>query len=96
MALFVVTQRHSPERCPASDPKRSAFLHRRLSKEGAKAHGVTVHGEALIDGLHILHMILEADDRGQVEKFMAPFAQGGSVAVLPASSCEDVLSRESC
>ncbi len=96
MALFVVTQRHTPERCPASDPKRSAYLLRRLSKEGAKAHGVTVHGEALIDGLHILHMILEADDRGQVERFMAPFAQGGSVAVLPASSCVDAVTRESC
>jgi hypothetical protein len=40
-----------------------------------------------------LYLIVEADRRGRVEGFMAPFAQAGTVGVLPASSCEAVIGR---
>ncbi len=96
MALFIVTHRHEEERCPAADPSKGSYLLQRLSKEGANQFGITVHAEAMADGQHTLHMILEANDRQQVEKFMAPFAQGGSVAVEPASHCEDVIARARC
>ncbi len=96
MALFVVTHRHPPERCPAGDPGKGAMLLRRLSKEGAEHYGVTVRAEAMVDGLHTLTMILEASDRDKVQQFMAPFAQGGSVSVQPASFCKEVVTRGGC
>ena len=51
MALFVVTHRHEQERCPAGDPAKGSMLLRRLSEEGAERFGVTIHAEAMIDGL---------------------------------------------
>ncbi len=96
MALFVVTHRHEQERCPAGDPAKGPMLLRRLSKEGADKCGVTIHAEAMIDGMHTLTMIVEAVDMPCVQDFMAPFAQGGSVAVQPASHCETVVARGAC
>ena len=96
MALFVVTHRHSPERCPAGDPLKGPMLLKRLDKENAAMFGITIHAEAMVDGQHTLHVILEAGDREQVQKFMAPFAQGGSVSVLPASPCEHIIARGKC
>lgn len=96
MSLFVVTHRHDPERCPAGDPNKSHYLLDRLSEECTSSFGITLHAEAIADGLHTLHMILEASDREQVEKFIAPFAQGGSVSVLPATRCEAVVQRGRC
>ena len=71
MALFIVTHRHPPERCPAVDKAKGPMLLRRLSKDGAKTYGVTVLAEAMADGQHTLNMILEAGDRGAIEVFMA-------------------------
>ena len=96
MALFIVTHRHPPERCPAVDKAKGPMLLRRLSKDGAKTYGVTVLAEAMADGQHTLNMILEAGDRGAIEVFMAPFAQGGSVSIQPASHCDDVAARGIC
>ena len=96
MALFVVTHRHPEERCPSGDPAKGPMLLRRLSKEGAERFGVTVHAEAMIDGLHTLTMIVEAGDRDKVQEFMAPFAQGGSVSVQPANLCEEIVARGHC
>ncbi|MFQ6027663.1 MAG: DUF3303 domain-containing protein [Dehalococcoidia bacterium] len=96
MSLFIVTHRHSADRCPASDPSKGPYLLKRLSQESAEAHGIKIHAEAMADGLHSLNLILEAEDQEQVQKFMAPFAQGGSVSVLPASPCEVVVDRGRC
>jgi uncharacterized protein with GYD domain len=96
MTLFVVTHRHSPERCPAGDPNKAMYLMKRLSKECTSTYGITIHAAAMADGQHSLYVILEAGDREQVERFMAPFAQGGSVAILPASACEEVIARARC
>ena len=96
MSLFVVTHRHDPERRPAGDPNRGQYPLDRLSEECTISFGLTTHAEAIADGLHTLHMILEASDREQVEKFMAPFAQSGSVSVLPATRCEAIVQRGRC
>ena len=96
MALFVVTHRHDQERCPAGDPAKGPMLLRRLSQEGAGNCGVTIHAEAMIDGMHTLTLIVEAIDRDCVQNFMAPFAQGGSVSVQPASRCQTVVDRGRC
>ena len=96
MALFIVTHRHPPDRCPAGDKAKGPMLLRRLSDEGAKTYGVTVLAEAMADGQHTLNMILEAGNRDAVEQFLAPFAQGGSVSIQPASHCEAVVARGNC
>ena len=41
-------------------------------------------------------MIATADDAAVVERFMAPFAQMGTVTVREASHCETVVDRGFC
>jgi len=43
-----------------------------------------------------LYLIVDAVDQSKLEAFMAPFSQMGSVEVLPASSCEQVVARAAC
>ncbi|MBX6378730.1 MAG: oxidoreductase, partial [Clostridia bacterium] len=50
----------------------------------------------VVDGAHTLYAILEAATLGQVEAFMKPFAQAGSVEIWPASPCEKVVARGGC
>ena len=67
-----------------------------LGADNAAIYGITIHGEAVIDDAHTLYLILDAPDEQRVEQVMAPFAQAGSVEVLPASSCEAVVTRAGC
>ena len=67
-----------------------------LSEPSAESFGVTIQGEAVVDGAHTLYLILSADEPEQVERFMTPFAQAGSVEVKPASYCEQVVARAVC
>ena len=67
-----------------------------LSPENAARQGLTIQGEAVINNAHTLYMIVDGHDRAQVERFMAPFAQAGSVEVLDASSCAAVVDRGGC
>lgn len=67
-----------------------------LGAESAQKHGVTIHGEAVLDGQHTLYLIAEADDRTRVEEFLAPFAMAGSVEVWPASPCAAIVERGGC
>jgi hypothetical protein len=62
----------------------------------ARARGVTIQAEAVVNDAHTLYLIVEADSRDRAEGFMAPFAQAGTVEVLPASSCEAVIGRGGC
>ncbi len=67
-----------------------------LSRQNAQRFGVNIHSEAVIDGGHTLYLIVEAENRESVSKFMEPFAQAGTVEVLPASRCETVVERGEC
>jgi uncharacterized protein DUF3303 len=96
MALFVAKHQHSAEACPARDPQMGAMLLEHLSEENAAAHDVSIHGEAVIDGEHTLYVILDARDSEQVEEFMAPFAQAGSLDVMAANTCAAVVGRAGC
>jgi hypothetical protein len=96
MPLFVVHHTHSPETCPAADRAAAPMLLQHLSKENAARFGVTIHGEAVIDGGHALYLIVDAGDREKVSRYMQPFAQAGSVTVMPASHCEVVVGRGAC
>jgi hypothetical protein len=96
MSLFVVQHRHEASRCPARDPQMASQLLQHLSAANAKRHGLTIHGEAVIDNAHTFYMIVEGPDRDSVTRFMQPFAQAGTVEILAASPCEAVVSRGGC
>jgi len=96
MSLFVVQHRHPAERCPARDPQMGAMLLQHLSPANAKQHGLTIHGEAVINNAHTLYMIVDGPDRESVNRFMQPFGQAGTVEIFPASPCEAVVGRRGC
>jgi hypothetical protein len=96
MSLYFVRHQHAAETCPAKNPEMGRMLLPHLSKANARKFGIELHGEAVLDGQHTLVLILEADQKEYVEQFMAPFAQAGSVEILPASLCEAVVERAGC
>ena len=67
-----------------------------VSAPNVQQSGMTLHGEGVVNGGHTLYLILDAPDQANVEQFMAPFQQVGSVEVLPASTCEQVVARAAC
>lgn len=96
MSLFVIRHQHPAERCPAADPEMGSMLLAHLSPDNAATHGITVHGEAVINDAHTLYLIVDAPDPERVAQFMTPFAEAGSVEVLAASTCEAVVGRRGC
>jgi len=96
MTLFVAIHRHAPERCPARDPAMGQALLSHLSPATTGQYGVVVHAEAVANDKHTLYLIAEAGDEEQLRRYLAPFAQAGSVEVLPASPCEAVIDRGGC
>jgi hypothetical protein len=96
MALFVVEHRHPADRCPAADPRMAPFLLQLLSDAGARSRGLKIHGDAVERGKHHLYIILEGPDEAAVRNYLAPFGQAGTLDVLPASRCEEVVARGAC
>lgn len=96
MSLFVVHHQHDASHCPAGNPQASAALLAHLSPDSAASYGVTMHGHGVIDGQHTLYVIAEAADEATIRRFTQPFAQAGSVEILPASTCEVVVARGGC
>ncbi len=96
MPQFVVQHVHEAEKCPAGDAEMGPMLLKIISDQNASNYGVTVKGEAVLDGRHTLYVFAEAEDAGKVKEFMAPFAHMGTVEVWPASSCERVVERGKC
>jgi hypothetical protein len=96
MTLFVAVHQHAPQRCPAGDPSMGPMLLNHLSTANAAKYGVSIQAEAVANDKHTFYLIAEARDEGQMNQFLAPFAQVGSVELLPASSCEAVIDRGGC
>src|SRR5438093_7705132 len=96
MPLFIIRHEHDAERCPATDPYMGATLLNYLSRPTVRAHGIEIHGEAVVQGEHTLYMIVEAASDDRVRAFMAPFAQAGTVDVYPASTCTRVVASGGC
>jgi len=96
MALFVALHQHDAETCPAGDPQMGPMLLQHVSRPNAEQMGVNIHGEAVEQGSHRLFLIVDAADQETVDKFMAPFGMVGSVEVLPARPCEEVVARKGC
>ena len=96
MKLFVVKHQHGADGCPAADPKMGPMLLKHVSRDNAVTMGMKLHGEAVVDGAHTFYLILEATDEGKVKEFMYPFSEVGSVEIMPANTCEVVVSRAKC
>lgn len=96
MSLFVVRHRHEADCCPARDPKTAQMLLKHLSSQNTTSYGLTIHAEAVVNSAHTLYMIVDGPNRESVDRFMQPFAQTGTVEILPASPCEAVVNRGGC
>jgi DMSO/TMAO reductase YedYZ molybdopterin-dependent catalytic subunit len=96
MALFIVKHQHASDRCPATDPALGAMLLNHLSRPNVRRYGIEVLGEAAVKGEHTVYFILEGRDEKQLRAFLAPFAEAGSVAVFPASTCARVVTNGGC
>lgn len=95
MALFIVHHEHQPHNCPAS-PQSGFVLSACVSAAAAACFGVAIQAEAVTAGAHRLVLIVEAEEREQVERFMAGLGRYGSVTVLPATSTEAAVARGNC
>lgn len=93
MPLFVAQHRHTQADCPAA-PGRGAVLLERVSAAAAARCGVTIHAEALLDGEHLLLLVVQAASPQAVQRFLA-FLPGG-LRVLPARTAEEAVQRGGC
>lgn len=96
MALFFVVHKHSADSCPAKDPAQGNYLLEHLSPANARANGVKILADAVLDGQHIFNLVLEAEDESKIRSYLTPFEHAGTVEITPASHCETVVRREGC
>src|SRR5690242_20253955 len=95
IALFVAQHRHPPDQCPAS-PGSGSLLLSRVSAAAAARYGVTIEAEALIDGEHLLLLVVQAASQEAVEHFLAFLPGPGYLQILPACSAEEAVQRGGC
>lgn len=93
--MFVAQHRHPPDRCPASLGSGPLLLSR-VSAATAARYGVTIEAEALIDGEHLLLLVVQAASQEAVERFLAFLPGPGYLRVLPACSAEEAVKRGGC
>ena len=96
MSLYFVQHKHTAETCPAKDPAAGAMLLEHIRPQNARKFGIDLHGDAVLDGQHTFVLIMETDDKKNIDNFMQPFKQAGSVEIWPASLCEEVVERAGC
>jgi len=96
VALYVVRHEHPAQACPGENAAMGQMLLQHLSPLNARSYGVHIAGEAVVRGQHNLHLIVDAEDEGRLKEFMAPFAQAGTVEILPAAKCSEVVARGGC
>ena len=96
MPLFVAEHEHPADRCPAGNPQMAPFLLQILSNENARKQGLTIRADAVASGRHHLYVVLEGPSESAVRQYLAPFGQAGTLTVLPASHCEEVVARGKC
>jgi uncharacterized protein with GYD domain len=96
MSLYFVRHQHSAETCPAKNLEMGQMLLQHLTKSNARKFGIDLIGDAVLDSQHTVVIIAETEDQQYLHNFMQPFAQAGSVEILPASTCEAVVARQGC
>src|SRR5262245_1454176 len=96
MAIFIVRHQHGGDRCPVKDPFQGAALLNHLSRGSARRYGVTIHGEAMARGQHVVYFIAEAAEEPRLREFLAPLEGAGTLEVIPASTCAHVVASGGC
>jgi hypothetical protein len=96
MALYVVKDRHDPEKCPARDAQMGSMLLNHIAPTNAGRHGIKFQREAVTEGGHTFYLIAEASNQAFMNWFMEPFARAASTEILAASTCEEVAERGTC
>jgi hypothetical protein len=96
MPLFIVVAKHSQESCPAGDPEMGKMLLSHLDNGNASKLGINIQAKVGAESQHTLHLIMDAADSQKVDEYMAPFAQMGSVEVIPGIACEAIVARGRC
>ncbi len=96
MSLYFVRHQHSDATCPAKNPEAGAMLLTHINRLNARKFGVDIQSDAVLDGQHTFVLIVESDSPANIENFMQPFKQAGSVEIIPASTCEVVVERAGC
>src|SRR5262249_58172537 len=92
---FVAQHRHPAGQCPAS-AGHGPLLLSRVSAAAAARHGVTIEAEALLDGEHLLLLVVQAASQQAVERFLAFLPGPGCLRILPACSAEEAVQRGGC
>ena len=93
--MFVAQHRHPPEQCPASSGSGRLLLSR-VSAATAARYGVTIEAEALIDGEHLLLLVVQAASQDAVERFLTFLPGPGCLRVVSACSAEEAVQRGGC
>ena len=93
--MFVAQHRHPPDQCPASSGSGPLLLSR-VSAAAAARYGVTIEAEVLIDGEHLLLLVVQAASQEAVESFLAFLPGPGYLRVLRACSAEEAVQRGGC
>jgi hypothetical protein len=93
--LFVAQHRHSPGDCPAS-AGHGPLLLSRVSAAAAARYGVTIEAEALLDGEHLLLLVVQAASLQAVQRFLAFLPGPGHLRVLSACTAEQAVERGGC
>ena len=93
--MFVAQHTHPPGHCPAA-PGSGPLLLSLVSAATAARYGVTIQAEALVDGEHVLLLVVQAASREAVERFLAFLPGPGQLRVLAARTAEEAVQRGGC
>ncbi len=96
MPLYFVEHRHTAETCPTQNREMLLMLGQLVSQENASKFGIKIRADVVHPGEHRMNMVLEADAREPVEKYMQPFGLVGSVDVKEVTTCEQVVASAKC
>jgi hypothetical protein len=67
-----------------------------VSAAAAARYGVTIEAEALLDGEHLLLLVVEAASPQAVRRFLAFLPGPGHLRVRPACTAEQAVERGGC
>lgn len=96
MPLYFVEHRHTAETCPTRQPDMMRMLGSHVTQPSADKFGVKIIADVVHPGEHWMNMVLEASQKKNVEEFVQPFGQIGTVAVKEVTTCEQVVATAQC
>jgi hypothetical protein len=96
MSLFFVEHRHTADTCPTRQPDMMRMLGEHVSQGNADTFGIKIRSDIVHPGEHRMMMVLEAESREPVDRFVQPFSMVGSVDVKEVATCEEVVRTATC